>query len=278
MRSVLITGCSTGFGRVTTLHMLRRGWRVIATVRREADRASLLAEAAGNSPQLTVVLADITKADDVAEVARVVRADAPQLHGLVNNAGTAFPAPLEFLPLEELRAQLEVNVVGQLAVTQAALPSLKAARGTIINVSSVSGRIAPPLAGAYGMSKFALEAMSDVLRLELAPFGIKVVVIEPGSSPTDIWKTIGARQSKAAGRGELKPYAKLIQSMTALAAKVHTDGFPPQLFADTVEQILESPNPKPRYPIPGDIRFRVLVRRLVSDRMMDRFIRRALDW
>jgi NAD(P)-dependent dehydrogenase (short-subunit alcohol dehydrogenase family) len=277
--SVLITGCSTGFGRVTTTHLLSRGWQVVATVRSDADRSSLLAEAAaaGHADRLTVGIADITKAADVARVGETVRAVAPSLNALVNNAGTAFPAPLELLPVDELRAQLEINVVAQLAVTQAVLPALKQARGTLINVSSISGRIASPLVGAYSMSKFALEAMSDVLRLELIPFGIKVVLIEPGSSPTRIWQTTMNRKSAADAAG-IKPYQPLVDRMREFAERARTVGFPPQLFADTVDHILSVPNPKARYPIPGDIRRRLWIRRLVSDRLMDGFIRRRLGW
>jgi NAD(P)-dependent dehydrogenase (short-subunit alcohol dehydrogenase family) len=278
MRSALITGCSSGFGRATALYLLRRGWRVIGTVRRESDADALRTEAGSEAPHLCVVIADITKAEDVAALARVVATEAPQLHGLINNAGTAFPAPLELLPIDEFRAQLEINLVAQLAVTQAALPYLKAARGTIVNVSSVGGRIAAPLLGAYNASKFALEALSDVLRLELIPFGIRVAVIEPGASPTEIWKTSAARQSGAEGRADAAPYAKLIERMQTFAMNARTIGFPPELFAKTVERILESKNPKTRYALPGDIRMRLFLRKILSDRMMDRLIRRRLDW
>ena len=278
MRTVLVTGCSSGFGRATALYLLRRNWRVIGTVRRETDAERLRAEAASQAAHLRVVIADITQADDVAGLARVVKAEAPQLHGLVNNAGTAFPAPLELLPIDEFRAQLELNLVAHLAVTQAVMPALKAARGTIINVSSVGGRIATPLLGAYNSSKFALEALSDVLRLELIPFGIRVAVIEPGASPTEIWKTSAGRTPGADGRADGAPYAKLIEGIQAFAMNARTVGFPPELFAQTVERILESPNPKPRYALPGDIRMRLFLRKILSDRMMDRLIRRRLNW
>ena len=278
MRTTLITGCSSGFGRATALHLLRRGWRVIGTVRRESDAEALRAEAGGQATHLRAVLADITKAGDVAALAQAVAAEAPELDGLVNNAGTAFPAPLEFLSIDEFRAQLEINLVAQLAVTQAVLPCLKAARGTIVNVSSVGGRIATPMLGAYNASKFALEALSDVLRLELIPFGIRVAVIEPGASPTGIWKTSTDRPTPAAERAATSPYAKLIERLQAFAMNARTTGFPPELFARTVERILESDNPKPRYALPGDIRMRLFLRKIVSDRMMDRLIRRRLGW
>lgn len=277
MRSVLITGCSSGFGRATALFLIRRNWRVIGTVRRDADAERLRAEAGAHAAHLRVVLADITKAAEVAALASVVEAETPQLHGLVNNAGTAFPAPLELLPIDEFRAQLEVNLVAQLAVTQAVLPALKAARGTLINVSSVGGRIASPMLGAYNASKFALEAVSDVLRLEMIPYGVRVSVLEPGASPTEIWKTSAERATGTAGR-DLGKYAKLIEGMQKFAMNARTVGFPPELFAQTVERILESGNPKPRYALPGDIRMRLLIRKFVSDRMMDRLIRRRLDW
>lgn len=180
-KTVVIIGCSSGFGRVTALHLARHGWQVFATVRQESDQASLLSEAMAiarsSSGRLVPVRCDITNAEAVTALSQTVAAATPRLVGLVNNAGAAFPAPLELLPLDALRAQLEINVVGHLAVTQALLPFLKAGGGTIINVSSESGRVVFPITGAYHMSKFALEAMSDVLRIELAPFGVRVVVL-----------------------------------------------------------------------------------------------------
>ncbi len=277
MRSVLITGCSSGFGCATTLYLLRRSWRVLSTVRSELDADRLRTDAGSHTAQLKIVLADITKSGDVARLAKMVATEAPSLHGLVNNAGTAFPAPLELLSIDDFRAQLEVNLVAQLAVTQAVLPYLKAARGTIINVSSVGGRIASPMLGAYAASKFGLEAVSDVLRLEMIPYGVRVSVIEPGASPTEIWKTSTERATDAS-RGNLGPYAKLIEGMQKFALNARTVGFPPELFAQTVERILESDNPKPRYALPGDIRARLFLRKILSDRMMDRLIRRRLNW
>jgi NAD(P)-dependent dehydrogenase (short-subunit alcohol dehydrogenase family) len=213
----------------------------------------------------------------VAAIGKMVETEAPALHGLVNNAGTAFPAPLEFLPIDEFRAQLEVNLVAQLAVTQAVLPYLKAARGTIVNVSSVGGRIASPMLGAYNASKFALEAVSDVLRLEMIPYGVRVAAIQPGASPTEIWRT-STERSTGAARADLGPYARLIDGMQKFALNARTVGFPPERFARTVERILDSDYPKPRYALPGDIRMRLFLRRILSDRMMDRLIRRRLNW
>jgi NAD(P)-dependent dehydrogenase (short-subunit alcohol dehydrogenase family) len=260
------------------MRFLREGWHVVATVRLESDRTSLVDEArtAGAVERLSVVVADITSAGDVARLRSAVAAVTPALDALVNNAGTAFPAPLELLPLDDLRAQLEINVVAQLGVTQALLPALKAARGMIINVSSISGRIASPGIGAYSASKFALEAMSDALRVELAPFGVRVVVIQPGSSPTKIWATSRARAEAHQITGS--PYAPLMTALARLANDGLTAGFPVELFADTVWHVVGTPSPRPRYAIPADIRRMILLRRFLPDRFLDRRIRRILRW
>ena len=280
-KSIVITGCSSGFGRLTGLYLARQGWHVFATVRKEADRESLQAEAAeaGCAEHLQPVICDITDAGQVAALSQKVAEVTAQLDALVNNAGTAFPAPLELLGLDELRSQLEINLIGHLAVTQALLPSLKAAGGMIINVSSVGGRIAMPILGAYNISKFALEALSDVLRVELAPFGVRVVVIEPGSSDTAIWNT---SRRRASGRLQAvagqSPYLLLINAIEKFSRKSAANGFPPQLFADTVLKILNNPHPRARYAIPGDVARSILLRKLLPDAIWDRILRRSLKW
>ena len=178
--TVVVTGASTGIGEATALHLRELGFDVRAGVRKDED-AERLRVARGHAAAL-----DVTDADSIASAAAEV-GDAP-LAGLVNNAGIAVSAPLEFVPIDELRRQLEVNVVGQVAVTQAFLPALRRGRGRIVNVSSIGGRIALPLAGPYAASKFALEAVSDSLRREVAQFGIEVSVVEPGGVKTPIWK------------------------------------------------------------------------------------------
>jgi NAD(P)-dependent dehydrogenase (short-subunit alcohol dehydrogenase family) len=247
LKTVVITGCSTGFGRVTALYLAERGWRVLATVRQEAHRAELLAEAeqAGLGDRLMPVVCDITRPDDVEHLARAVAENGSSLGALVNNAGTAYAGPLELLPLEEVRAQLEINLFAQLAVTKVLLPALKAARGTIINVSSIGGRVTFPLHGPYHMSKFALEAMSEVLRLELAPFGVKVVIVAPGSSPTAIWDT-GLRRAHASPIfSDLGDYATLADAIERRAKQSAVSGFPPEVFARTVFHIVNNPGPPP---------------------------------
>src|SRR5437660_420728 len=195
-KTIVITGCSSGFGRISALELAKRGWHVFATVRKEADQADLLAEAAtlGCKENLTPLLGDITQTEQVAALTQTVKEQLAtmqtnSLDALLNNAGTASGGPIELVSLDDMRALFEINVIAHVAVIQHFLPLLKEARGTIINVSSVSGRIATPVTGVYSASKFALEAISDALRVELAPFGVRVVLIEPSSSPTNIWKT-----------------------------------------------------------------------------------------
>lgn len=281
-KTILITGCSTGFGRVTTMRLAKRGWRVFATVRKEADAASLLTEAMahGFRANVTPLICDITDETQVQDLARAVGEATPTLDALMNNAGSAFAAPLELLPVSELRAQLELNVVAQLRVTQVLLPRLKAVQGLIINVSSVSGKITLPAMGAYSMSKFALEAMSDALRLELAHFGVRVVLIEPGSSLTAIWQTSLQRAEKTMDELAVSvgDYAPLLETVKKSALARAAKGFPPELFAETVEQILNTPKPKARYALPANIRQRILMRRLVSDEWWDKQVRKMIGW
>jgi NAD(P)-dependent dehydrogenase (short-subunit alcohol dehydrogenase family) len=176
MAAILVTGAAKGIGRATALHLDRKGHTVFAGVRNMADGDALCREA---SERLQPILLDITNADQVAQAAKTIQqmVGTKGLGGLVNNAGIAVPAPLEFMPLDEFRRQMEVNLVGQIAVTQAMLPMLKQAKGRIINISSVGGRIAGRMLGAYHASNFAVEALTDTLRQELAQWHIHVVSV-----------------------------------------------------------------------------------------------------
>src|SRR6185436_13729297 len=178
--TVLVTGASTGIGEATVVHLKELGFDAVAAVRKDEDAERL--EARG----LRTVRIDVTDPDQIA-AARDELGDVA-LAGLVNNAGIAVAAPLEFLPLDRLRQQLEINLIGQVAVTQAFLPALRRARGRIVNVSSIGGRVALPLAGAYNASKFGLEAISDSLRRELLRQDVDVIVVEPGGVKTPIWR------------------------------------------------------------------------------------------
>jgi NAD(P)-dependent dehydrogenase (short-subunit alcohol dehydrogenase family) len=277
-KTILITGCSSGFGRATALHLAQQGWHVFATVRKEGDKTNLLTEAAerGCAERLSVVVCGITNVDQVTALGQRVAAATPRLDALLNSAGIAGSAPLELMPLDALRAQLEINVVGHVAVTQALLPMLKAAHGTIINVSSLSGRIANPVAGGYSASKFAMEAVSDALRVELAPFGVRVVVVEPGPSPTGIQQN-GHRAAPADGAAA-QAYAPLIAAFDQMVKQGVAQGYPPQVFAEAVRSILESPRPRTRYVVPRQFGRMILLRKLLPDTLWDRMLRKSLNW
>ena len=183
--AVVITGASTGIGEACALHLDKLGYRVFAGIRKSADGESLRRRA---SERLVPVRLDISDAMEVAQAARIIieMLGGGGLAGLINNAGIVVGGMLEFLPLDALRRQLEVNVVGQIAVTQAFLSSLRKARGRIVNISSVSGLISSPFTGAYSASKFALEALTDSLRMELRPWKMHVALVEPGFIQTPI--------------------------------------------------------------------------------------------
>lgn len=279
-KAVCITGCSSGFGRVTALHLAQLGWSVFATVRKVKDQEALIAEAIvlKCDRRIVPVICDITQDDDVLALRDVIREKTPRLDALINNAGTAYPAPLELLPAADFLEQLNLNVVRQLSVTQALLPMLKLARGKIVNVSSTNGKIVEPVIGAYCASKFALEAVSDTLRIELAPFGVGVVVIEPDVSHTAIYETATTRGHALMARLGQHSYNPLIEAAEAHAAKQLVTGFPPKLFAETVAKILTTPHPRTRYVVPRSSVLKIVCRKLISDRLYDCIVRKTLKW
>jgi NAD(P)-dependent dehydrogenase (short-subunit alcohol dehydrogenase family) len=276
-KTVLLTGCSSGLGRAAALHLARRGWRVLAVVRKQSDANNLAAEA-GDAANLEPLVYSITDDQQVRELGRQVAELAPQLAGLVNNAGTAYPGPLETLPLGDLRAQLEINVVAQLAVTQACLPTLLAARGTIVNVSSMGGRIAFPVTGAYHASKFAIEALSDSLRIELAPQGVRVVVVEPGGSTTAIWNSGEQNLQRLFAHPRAEFYRPLIERYQQIAAGLAQDGFPPEKFATLIERILRTHRPRARYSLPLGTSLTIFMHQLSPSWLWDVIVRRMYRW
>src|SRR6266704_2863483 len=218
---VLVTGASSGIGRAVAGELVRRGFTVFGTIRRRDDAASLAALGA------TPVTLDVTAAATIAAArAQLERALAGQpLAGLVNNAGIPAAGPLELFPLDDLRRVLEVNVIGVVAVTQAFPPLLKASRGRIVNISSVAGRGALPFVGPYAASKFGLEAISDSLRRELLPFGVRVIVIEPGSFKTAIWSKVEAMDLR---RYAGTPYESVLERFRR--ASLRGAGMPKAVF------------------------------------------------
>ena len=240
------------------------GWRVLAGVRRP-----------GEAPDGTEeVLLDVAAADQIRAAADLV----DQLDGLVNNAGIAISAPVEFVPPEELRHQLEVNLVGQVAVTQALLPALRRAKGRIVFMGSIAGRSALPFLSPYAASKHALEAVADSLRLELRPFGIHVSIVEPGSIKTPIWARSAQRADElvAASDGELGDlYGERIAAFRKIALERGAAGAPAEKVAKVVLEALTAERPHTRYLIGRDARLRAGFERL-PDRLRDRIYERVL--
>jgi NAD(P)-dependent dehydrogenase (short-subunit alcohol dehydrogenase family) len=225
----------------------------------------------GEAPAGTIEhVFDVTDPDTVAAAVQPIE----QLDALVANAGIGIAAPLELLPAAELTRQLDVNVVGQLRVLQAVLPALRRSRGRIVLMGSIGGRSALPFLGAYTMSKFALESMADTLRVELAPFGILVALIEPGSIATPIWtKPQTALDDVPPERVAL--YADRLAAFRELAAARMTKGVPADVVAGAVEHALTSPKPRTRYVVGPDARRRARVERL-PDRLRDRVLTKYL--
>jgi NAD(P)-dependent dehydrogenase (short-subunit alcohol dehydrogenase family) len=263
MPSVLITGAGRGIGRATALRLAEAGWDVFAGVRQPQDEEK----------RIKPVRLDIT---DEGQVATLDQALPEKLDALVNNAGVFAGGPMETVAPAELRRQLEVNVVGQLAVTQAVLPRLRKSRGRVIFVSSVSGRVATPMFGPYSASKFALEAMADALRMELAPWGIRVVLVEPAQTDTDIWRDANARLDQAVAAlstehrdlygKHIEGYRKTIPRSQRMAAPV--DG-----VASAIEKALTNRRPRARYVVGASPRAQAVFASLTPTAVLDRVLR-----
>ncbi|HEY2219768.1 MAG TPA: SDR family oxidoreductase [Gaiellaceae bacterium] len=267
---VVVTGASSGIGEACALRLVRTGWRVLAGVRTAADGERLREQG------LEPVMLDVTDAAAIAAAAERLGDDA--VDGLVNNAGIAVSMPLEFLPLDELRRQLEVNLVGQLAVTQAFLPQLRRSQGRIVNVGSIAGRSSLPFLGAYAASKHALEAVTDALRVELRPFGIEVAIVEPATIATPIWTKGGENvQRLLAGMPAdvLTLYGERMAAFRNAAAAAARRAEPAEEVAKVVEHALTAERPKTRYVVGRDARRRSRVERL-PDRLRDRLYERVL--
>jgi NAD(P)-dependent dehydrogenase (short-subunit alcohol dehydrogenase family) len=271
--TVLVTGASTGIGEATALHLKELGFDAVAAVRKDQD-----AERLGSQGVRTVKL-DVTDVDSIA-AARAELGNAP-LAGLVNNAGIAVASPLEFLPLDQLRRQLEVNLIGQVAVIQHFLPALRTARGRIVNVSSIGGRVALPLVSAYNASKFALEAISDSLRRELLPHGVDVIVIEPGGVKTPIWgkgNEIADEIQEGLPPEAEQLYGPMVEALRRETVKISQQtGIEPREVAEVIGRALTAKRPRTRYLVGREAKIRGPVAKIMPDRMMDRAIMKQLS-
>jgi len=269
--TVLLSGASTGIGRASAERLTRAGWRVLAGARSDADLESL-AQLPGTEP----IRLDVTSDDDVAAVAARVSG---RLDALVNNAGIAVGGPIEGIPVEDLRNQLEVNVVGQVAVTQAVLPRLRAAQGgRIVFISSASGRVSAPMLGPYSASKFAIEAIADSLRLELRPWGIGVVLVEPGSIDTDMWRKVQdtVDESEASLSPENRAlYAGHTAGLRRMAARIQKQTSPVEKVAEAVLKALTAERPKARYLVGADARIQLALQAGLPRRAFDAAVAKA---
>ncbi len=276
-KSALVTGASTGIGRATALRLDAGGWRVFAGVRREEDAASL--RDAG-SERLVPLMLDVTDAAQITAAAERVGIEvgAAGLDGLLNNAGIAVPGPLETLPIDDFRRQIEVNLTAHVAVTQAMLPAIRAARGRIVFITSIGGLMAFPMFGAYHAAKFGLEAVGDVFRRELRPWGIDVAVVEPGSIATPIWERGDAEVdviARRSGDAHEQLYGEAAAAFREVARKTGERGIPPERVAVKIEHALTARRPRTRYLVGADARGQALAARVLPDRLLDWIVAHA---
>ncbi|MFD9404336.1 SDR family oxidoreductase [Streptomyces sp. NPDC060011] len=264
---VVVTGASTGMGASTARELARRGFHVLAGVRRDADAI----RATGVEP----VILDITEPEQVEALAARVAADSRTLHALVNNAGVQVNAPVEALPMAEWRRVFEVNLFGHIAVTQALLPELLRTKGRVINISSIGGKYVMATYGAYAGAKFALEAVSDSLRREVAPLGVQVVVVEPGGVRTEIAARGIATANDLAARmtpEQDRRYGDLVRANNRLMASGTASGMTADAAAQVIVKAVTTRRPRPRYTAGRDAALIMRLGRLLSDRTLDRIL------
>ena len=256
MKTVVITGASTGIGRSTAEYLAARGWQVFAGVRKEKDGAALTQA----DDRIKPLLLDVTKPEQVDAAVETVRAalGGQKLTGLINNAGIANMGPLAVQPLDQFKAHFDVNVFGLLRASQAFAPllgmdeSLAGKPGRIINITSVGGRLASPFLGAYTATKHAVESMTDSLRRELVIFGIDAIAVGPGAVKTPIWDK--AEDANSANPYSNSPWAKPIDVFSETLLEGGRTGLPPELIAKTIEKALTVRKPKARYaPVPNKL-------------------------
>ena len=274
---VLITGVSTGIGFATARLLHTRGLAVTGGVRTDRDTDRLTAEIG-----CRLIRLDVTAPEDIANAARTMAgllAPGDTL-SLVNNAGIAVGGPVEAIPMEEYRHQFDVNVLGLLAVTQALLPHIRETKGRVVNISSIGGRVASPFLSPYAASKFAVEAISDSLRREVAPFRVKVVSINPGVITTPIWeKSIDLLEERYLDPANeaAAPYKERLARMREMTYERVKNGAPASAVAEAVLEGLTSSRPKTRYYVGKGVGMTALMARLLPDRLIDRTAAKRLS-
>jgi len=270
-----VTGTSSGIGRAIVDLLSREAFTVFASVRNQADARTVEAVGAG----VHSLVLDVTDQASVWDAARVVAQSGVPLSGVVSNAGIAIAGPLEYVPLERLRVQLEVNVIGAMAVAQAFLPQLRANRGRLIFIGSVAGRIAMPFIAPYSASKFALRALADALRIELRHAGIFVSLIEPGSVKTPIWRK--GREAKAhleqrLGSVGASHYGGALATLMRQTEKEEASGMPPQRVARSVVRALTARRPRAHDVLGAPARIGTVLHWLLPSSLHDRMIGRSM--
>jgi len=270
----VITGASTGIGAATARELARRGFHVLAGVRRDRDADAI------RGPGIEPLIIDITNPDHIRALATRMHED-PQgraVRALVNNAGIGVNAPVEVFPTDEWRRLFEVNLFGHIAVTQALLPALIRSKGRVVNISSVGGKIAMATYGPYAGTKFALEAVSDSLRREIAPFGVQVVVVEPGAVRTEMAGRAIATAHELASTmtpEQSERYGRLVEAVTAQAASAMESGLSADAAAKVIAQAVTARKPRTRYTIGREAALLPVLTTL-PDRMLDYILAAAL--
>jgi NAD(P)-dependent dehydrogenase (short-subunit alcohol dehydrogenase family) len=272
---VVVTGASTGIGAATARELARRGFHVFAGVRRGTDADALRAT------NLEPVMLDITNEAEIAALATHITDDPARrpLRALINNAGIGVNAPVEALPLSEWRRLFDINLFGHVAMMQALLPALIESRGTVVNISSVGGKVAMATYGPYAASKFALEAVSDALRREVEPLGVKVIVIEPGAVTTEMLGRVAATGERITNEMTTEQrgrYATLMYSIISQAQAAIPKGVPAEEAGRVIADAITSKRPRTRYTVGRDAAVIVRLVRVLSDRMLDGLLARSL--
>jgi NAD(P)-dependent dehydrogenase (short-subunit alcohol dehydrogenase family) len=275
--TILVTGASTGIGYATALRLSKNA-TVFAGVRSESDYAAMGALGENIVP----VYLEVTDRDSIARAkTTIAEKTGGRLDALVNNAGIVVAGPLELIEPEQFERQFAVNVMGPLYVSQAFLPMIRAAKGRIVTIGSIGGKMSMPYVGPYSASKFAIEAMTDALRIEMLPFGVKVILIEPGAIKTPLWQRTQAAGKATAER--LSPeglalYGEPIRKMQAFSSKIEDGAIGPERVAEVIERALTARSPQARYVVGTDARVQLVIARLpeaIRDRLIGSLLARA---
>lgn len=274
IRSILITGSSTGIGRSCALYLESKGFQVFAGVRKKKDGEALVKASTGN---LIPVIIDVTDEKSVSDAVKVIsKATGGELYGLMNNAGISSGGPVEILPVSFIRQVIETNLIGVFTVTQSFLPLLRKGKGRIVNTGSISGITALPGMSSYSATKFAVEAISESMRLELRPFGIKVSVIEPGMVETEIWRK--GSETMAGIVSKTKPEILQLYKPLSRGFKKNTSGnryLKPEAVAGYVYHAFTAAKPKRHYIIGKDAKMLAFIE-LLPEALRDWLIYKSI--